>query len=198
MPPAGQPARRLWRDLARAGLDPWERACLLYALRAEGETQEHLVFDDRGVQDMAANIERILFLKSASLFADVAGGDLPWIDEIAREEAFEEGQFVFREGEMGDSLYIIVEGAVRVVKGEKEPVVLAVLGERDCFGEMALIDGEPRSATIEAERRTRALKIARADFEELLLARPQIGFALIKNLNRRLRETNARLLESGG
>ena len=149
---------------------------------------------------MAANIERILFLKSASLFADVAGSDLPWIDEIAREEVFDDGRIVFREGEMGDSLFIIVEGAVRVLKGEVDPVVLAVLGERDCFGEMALLDGEPRSATIETERRSRFLKIERADFEELLLARPQIGFAMIKNLNRRLRETNARLLakEGGG
>jgi ATP/ADP translocase/HEAT repeat protein len=195
--PEPMPLRAL-AQLCQSRLPLWERACLLYALRCLEAVDLEAGLADEETQNMAVNIERILFLKSASLFADVAGSDLPWIDAIAREKEYEAGEVVFRDGETGDSLYIIVEGQVRVLKGEDKPVVLAVLDERDCFGEMALLDGEPRSATVQTQSRTRLLEIARAEFEELLLGRPQIGFALIKNLNRRLRETNARLMEKGG
>jgi HEAT repeat protein len=189
----GEPRRAL-EALARIELTSWERACLYYALQQAGYQDLATDLDFKEVQNMAGNIERILFLKSASLFADVAGSDLPWIDEIAREHTYPAGEVIFRENEMGDTLYIIVEGQVRVLKGE-EAVTLAVLQERDCFGEMAILDGEPRSATVETMREARLLEIAREDFNQLLLARPQIGFALIKNLNRRLRQTNAKLIE---
>jgi CRP-like cAMP-binding protein len=93
-----------------------------------------------------------------------------------------------REGELGDSMYLIVAGRVAVKKGEQ---VVVELGERECVGEMAILDSEPRSASVEAAGSVLALKIEREDFYDLMNERPEIAQGVIKVLTRRLRHTTA-------
>ncbi len=138
---------------------------------------------------MITTVEKVLFLKSIDLFRALPGEELAQIAEIAEELPMGAGDQVFGEGEPGDALYIVVEGKVKVFKGERK---LAELGERECFGEMAVLDSEPRSASVVALSEVLLLKIGREEFREILSERPEIAVGIIKVLSRRLREANAR------
>ena len=140
---------------------------------------------DREVAKMAIDMERILFLRSVPLFADLEGGELMLLNNIAREIKLRKGHVVFRENDSGDALYVVLSGGVQVVKGKD--TVLMTLKERDCFGEMAILDEEPRSATVRAAGAAGLLSIQRADFFELLSDYPRISFGLFKTISRRLR-----------
>jgi CRP/FNR family cyclic AMP-dependent transcriptional regulator len=134
-------------------------------------------------------VEKVLFLKSIDLFRALPGEDLAQIAEIATEVPVGSGGLVFGEGEPGDALYIVVEGRVKVFRGEK---VLAELGERECFGEMSVLDSEPRSASVSAVSEALLLKIGREEFKDILSERPEISLGIMKVLSRRLREANVR------
>ena len=90
---------------------------------------------------MITTVEKVLFLKSIDLFRGLPGEELATIAEIAEEQPFAAGDPVFAEGEPGDALYLLVEGAVKVHRGGEQ---LAQLGARDVFGEMAVLDSQPR------------------------------------------------------
>ena len=136
---------------------------------------------------MLTTVEKVLFLKSIDLFRAMPSEELAQIAEIADEQAFVAGDPVFAEGEMGDALYLVIEGSVRVHKGDKQ---IALLGVRDVVGEMAVLDGEPRSASVTVVKDAALLKIGRDDFRDILNERPEIAMGVIKVLSRRLRETN--------
>ena len=136
---------------------------------------------------MISTVEKVLFLKSIDLFRALPSEELAQIAEIAEEQAFVAGDPVFAEGEPGDALYLVVEGTVRVHRGDKQ---LAQLGVRDVVGEMAVLDGEPRSASVTVVKDAALLKIGRDDFRDILTERPEIGMGVIKVLSRRLRETS--------
>ena len=135
---------------------------------------------------MISTVEKVLFLKSIDLFSQIPGEDLAQIAQITDEVDFGEGERLFSEGETGETLYFIVRGQVRVHRGDKE---LAVLGERQVFGEMSLLDSEPRSASISAVSDVELLRIDRDDFNEILSEKPEIAQGIIKVLSRRLRDT---------
>jgi CRP-like cAMP-binding protein len=134
---------------------------------------------------MLTTVEKVLFLKSIDLFSQIPGEDLAQVALIASEEAREASEDIFVEGDVGDALYLVIEGKVRVHRQEK---TIAELGERECFGEMAILDASPRSATVTALADVTLLKIAREDFEELLQEKHAIAQGIIKVLTRRLRE----------
>jgi CRP-like cAMP-binding protein len=138
---------------------------------------------------MITTVEKVLFLKSVDLFRALAGEELAQIAEIAEEQPFAAGEQVFAEGEPGDALYLVVEGAVKVHRGQRQ---LAHLGVRDVFGEMAVLDSEPRSASVTAVSDAVLLKIARDDFRDILQERPEIGMGIVKVLSRRLRDASRR------
>ena len=136
---------------------------------------------------MLTTVEKVLFLKSIDLFHALPSEELSQIAEIADEQPFLQGDPVFAEGEPGDALYLVVEGAVKVHKGDKQ---LVQLGVRDVVGEMAVLDGEPRSASVTVAKDAVLLKIGRDDFRDILNERPEIAMGVIKVLSRRLRETS--------
>ncbi|MCA1827403.1 MAG: cyclic nucleotide-binding domain-containing protein [Myxococcales bacterium] len=136
---------------------------------------------------MISTVEKVLFLKSIDLFRALPSEELAQIAEIAEEQPLSQGDQVFGEGEPGDALYLIVEGKVKVHKGEKE---LVRLGIRDVFGEMAVLDSEPRSASVTAVEDSVCLKIGRDDFRDILSERPEIAMGVMKVLTRRLRDTS--------
>jgi CRP-like cAMP-binding protein len=133
---------------------------------------------------MITTVEKVLFLKSVDLFRDLPGEELATIAEIAEEQPLTAGEAVFVEGETGDALYLVVEGAVRVHRGARH---LAQLGVREVFGEMAVLDSKPRSASVTVLKDAVLLKIARDDFRDVLQERPEIGMGIIQVLSRRLR-----------
>jgi CRP/FNR family cyclic AMP-dependent transcriptional regulator len=134
-------------------------------------------------------VEKVLFLKSIDLFRALPGEELAQIADIAEEMPVSAGDLVFAEGELGDALYIVVEGRVRVHQGDRG---LAEFGERECFGEMSVLDSEPRSASVSALLESLLLKIGREEFRDILSERPEIAVGIMKVLSRRLRESNQR------
>lgn len=134
---------------------------------------------------MITAVEKALFLRGVPLFAALPGEELAELGIIAEEVEAEAGEEVVREGETGDAMYLVVEGRVRVLRGGRE---LSTLGEREPFGEMALLDPAPRSATVRAETDVRLLRIGREDFEVILAERPAVARGVIEVLVRRLRE----------
>ena len=134
---------------------------------------------------MISTVEKVLFLKSIDLFSQIPGEDLTQVALISTEETREQGDEIFAEGEAGDALYLVIDGRVRVHKADR---VIAELGERECFGEMAILDAAPRSATVTALSDTNLLKLARDDFQEIMGEKPEIAMGIIKVLTRRLRD----------
>jgi len=140
---------------------------------------------------MLLTVEKALFLKSAPLFGGLEGEELAALADIALEQEFKPGETIFEENQPPDHLYLIVQGKVEVfrrVNSAERP--LAILGEKECFGEMAILDEQPRSASVRAAEPTTVLKIDRESFRELILERPQIAFAIFKILSSRLRHQN--------
>ncbi len=133
---------------------------------------------------MIPTLERVLFLKSVELFAGLSGEELAPVAAIAVEERLEAGEDVLREGELGDALYLVVEGRVRVHRSGE---TIATIGERESLGEMALLDPAPRSATATAETDVTLLKLAEEDFRELLEEKHGLALGLLQVLTRRLR-----------
>lgn len=138
---------------------------------------------------MISTVEKVLFLKSIDLFRALPGEELARIAEIAEEQPLARGDQVFGEGEPGDALYLVVQGKVKAHKGDKE---LARMEVRDVFGEISVLDSEPRSATVTVLEDAVLLKIGRDDFRDILSERPEIAMGVMKVLTRRLRETSRR------
>jgi len=136
-----------------------------------------------------STLERILLLRDVPLFSNLSAEDLKQIADIAREQWFPDGALICRAGEEGNAMYIIVSGKVRVQKdtgGEEKN--LAVRGEGDFVGEMAIIESAPRMATLRAFGELRVLVINSESFVAILRDRPEVSISVMKTLSRRLRE----------
>jgi CRP/FNR family transcriptional regulator, cyclic AMP receptor protein len=138
-------------------------------------------------------------LANMNLFRGLSGEGLERIAAIAGEESHDQGGTVFREGEVGDKLYLILDGKVRISRnlagmGEE---ALAVLGPGEAFGEMSLIDDTPRSADAFVHERARLLVITREAFEDLLFVHKDLAYEIlwnfVKTLSGRLREANDKM-----
>lgn len=133
--------------------------------------------------------ERMRFLRSVPLFAEIPGEDLRMMAEILDTVECAAGDVVFRKGETGEDMYIIVEGKIAIRDGEN---TIATLGVREFFGELSVIDREARSADAVALEAADLLRLRAADLGELMARRPQIQEQILLVLVRRLRIQNAR------
>jgi len=140
-------------------------------------------------------LERVIVLKSVDMFEGASEQVLADVAAILEEVQVKRGEVIFDKGDLGDSLYIIVDGKVRVHDGGK---TLGTLGERDVFGELALLDPEPRSASIAALEDTRLLRLDREAFSELMAANIEIVRGVIHVLCERLRQKNEGALKGAG
>ncbi len=134
-------------------------------------------------------------LRGVPLFARLADEELARVAPLARERAYPRNSVILFEDDPGDALYVVVTGQVKVVLvGEDgREVILAVLGEGDFFGEMALIDDEPRSAHVIAMEDARLLVLRREDFHAALDKHPRIALGLLRALSRRLRRADDKI-----
>lgn len=134
---------------------------------------------------MADNTE---FLKHVALFQDLDRKSLEAISNAAVEQTYEVGQEIVRQGDTGVGAFIIKKGRVEAVQDRSgHQHKLAELKTGDVFGEMALLDEFPRSATVRAIEPTTCLGIQRWHFKGILESHPQIALALLPVLTRRLR-----------
>ena len=111
---------------------------------------------------------------------------------VAKRRRFGRGEVVFLKDDPGESLFIIEEGSVRIYlpSAQGTDLTLAVLGPGDFFGDMALLDGMPRSAGATALRETGTVALDRADFTAVIQSRPEAAMAVLASVAGRLRETN--------
>jgi CRP/FNR family transcriptional regulator len=139
--------------------------------------------------------DTIELLHRVPLFSTLADEDLAQVAEVAQPRSFGAGDTVFREGDSSDTCYVIRRGHARAVRENPDgrSIALAQFGPGDIFGELAMLDDERRSATIETLEQVEALAIPGPDMRRLLREHPEIAVKLISALGRRLRETNERL-----
>jgi CRP/FNR family transcriptional regulator, cyclic AMP receptor protein len=138
-------------------------------------------------------------LAKVSFFDGLSREALSLMAQVTVEETHATGTRIFQYGDLGDKLFIILEGKVRIsreVSGMGEEA-LAVLGPGEVFGEMALLDESPRSADARAHERCRLLVIPKDDFDDLLFLHKDLAYEVlwscVRMLSTRLRETNNKL-----
>jgi HEAT repeat protein len=169
-----------WRGRVLNDEDALVRSCGELVLAAE-----------RGVDGMARAravvplVERVLFLRKVPLFDALAPADLQAIAEIAEEETFADREFLAAEGELGESLHLVMTGDVIV---ESAGVEVARRGPGDVVGEMSLITRSPRMASVVADGDVRAIKIDRRAFEGMVHDRPDVALGVMRVLAHRLAE----------
>jgi CRP-like cAMP-binding protein len=118
------------------------------------------------------------------MFSQTPDNVLADVADLLEEVDVDENETIFEKGDEGDSLYVILDGKVRVHDGER---LLNYLGERDVFGEMALLDPEPRLASVTAVEATRLFRLDQAPFYVLMEERPEVAAGIIRVLTGRLR-----------
>jgi HEAT repeat protein len=170
---------RLWNDH-----DVWIRDCALYAAHTLGvKTMENLA--------TLSLMDRILFFKRVPLFANLSPVDLKRLATIAEEEVFSDGEEIAHEGDVGDVMFMIVSGEVRVCTMDHgKEIEIARRQAGDYVGDMALISREPRMASLIAVGDVRTLCIDHKSFEGLLRERPEVSLSVIQVLNQRLKEAS--------
>ena len=128
---------------------------------------------------------RAELLGACRLFTGVGPDHLSMLADRAVEVEFPPERVIARQGEIGTGFFVVVDGAVRVVRDGEE---LAVLGPGEFFGELSVLDGKPRVAQVVSIVETRCLALASWDFEAAMLANPPLALAILRGLAERLRE----------
>jgi CRP/FNR family cyclic AMP-dependent transcriptional regulator len=128
--------------------------------------------------------DRMALLRDVELFRGVADEGLAAIAAAATEVSFEAGRTIVRQGEVGTGFFMIVTGRARVVRDGE---TLNHLGPGQFFGELSLLDHEPRIAAVVAEEPTTCLALASWDFESILAGQPGVALAILRGVARRLR-----------
>jgi CRP-like cAMP-binding protein len=151
--------------------------------------------------DQPISLETVLrFLSTTSPFDNLDAAERADVIRVMEIQRLQQGEAVVREGEAGDAWYVVFEGEARVSKMlPSGPLPIAKLGPGECFGEMAILDGEPRSATVEAAGPLTVFRFRRARFEKLLeqgsLGAYKLVAVMARTLSRRQRKLTQRLTE---
>lgn len=131
-------------------------------------------------------MERILFLRRVPLFAELTPANLKQVGAIATERTHPDGAVIAQQGDLGDEMYLIISGEIRVLTGPDTELARRTTGEY--VGEMAIISQEPRMASLVAAGEVRLLCIDQQHFEGLLRERPETSLAVMRVLCARLKE----------
>jgi CRP-like cAMP-binding protein len=133
---------------------------------------------------MLLTIEKVMVLKSVHVFAGVPEDVLANLSSYLEETDVAAGEMVYEKGDLGDTMFIIVDGKARV---HDEARTFVELGARDFFGELTTLDPEPHSASVSALEDTRLLGLHRDDLYELMSGYPEVLKGIIHELCNRLR-----------
>ncbi len=174
---------------ALSGGEPWIRAVTHFAvMRAQGDARRiPLTAEEQG---MAGRLGMVSYLKGVPLFSGVPAHQLLTHVEIIEWVAKRAGTRLFAQGDDGDACFILTEGEAAVIVDGEE---VARVGVGECLGEMSLLERAPRSATVEMVSDGRLMKIATDRFRELVTLEPEVARALLRTLDRRIRDTQRRI-----
>lgn len=134
-------------------------------------------------------------LRRIPLFSSLKSEDLEAINRVSIVKRFRKDHLILLEDEEGDTLFIIIKGKVKVtsISGLGKEVILSILSDGDFFGDMSLLDGKPRSASVIALDDSDIRLIRRSDFLKLLEKHPRIPLKLLEELTSRLRKADERI-----
>jgi hypothetical protein len=168
-------------------LDP---AVLAQTTRGVGNKGVYATLDANAAMASLTTIEKMMLIRQVPIFAELAADDLEELATVVEERRVDPGKDVFREGDPGDAVYLIVKGSVVVFTGgdgTRPERVLSELGAGACIGEMAVLDASPRSATVRALERTRTLRVPGEGFKRVMTERPEMSQAIVAELVKRMR-----------
>ncbi len=139
--------------------------------------------------------EAMNFLRNVPIFNELSEQDLEKIAGLGIRKKYKKGGIILLEEETGAALFVITSGKVKIVRMDDDgrEVILSILGESDFFGEMAILDGLTRSASVVATAKSELFMIHRRDFLKLLNDYPSVGIALLRELTGRLRKADAQI-----
>ncbi len=134
-------------------------------------------------------------VKAVPIFSDLDDEEIKKVAEIGINQKFSKNGIVFLEDEEGAALFIIISGKVKIVRTDDDggEVILSILGKGDFFGEMAILDGLPRSATVVSIDNSELFMIHRRDFLHLIERSPHVAVSLLRELTRRLRRSDGQI-----
>ena len=135
------------------------------------------------------------FLATVPLFRSLIPAEVTAFAQMAREKSYPKGSVILFEDDPGDSLFVVRAGRVKVVLVAEDgrEVILGILGPGDHFGELSLIDDQPRSAHVVAMEESTLLVLRREDFRRRVEQSPQVAWALLLELSRRLRRADEKI-----
>lgn len=135
------------------------------------------------------------FLLYVPIFSDLDKETIEKISDVGARRTYEKENVILMEEDAGSALFVIVSGKVKVARTSNDgrEVILTILGESDFFGEMAILDGMTRSATVTAIECSELFIIQRNQFLELLHQHPEISIALLQELTKRLRSADMKI-----
>jgi CRP/FNR family cyclic AMP-dependent transcriptional regulator len=137
------------------------------------------------------------FLKNVDLFGNLSEKNLKHISGVCKKRSFKDGVKIVQQGDPGEGLFIITSGQVKIVKrtASGAEMVIAHHGPGDFFGEMSVLDGSKRSASVVAEGETECLVLISWEFTSLMKTHPEIALEILPVVVKRFRETNEKLLQ---
>jgi CRP-like cAMP-binding protein len=133
-------------------------------------------------------------LRSVSIFSDLDAGEIAALERLADVRDYAEGALVVSQEDAGDALFVVVRGKLKVVlygESGREIILSIFKSPGDFFGEMSLLDDEPRSANVIAAEPSRLLTLSRADFRAHISSHPRTALRVLTELSRRLRRADA-------
>ena len=138
--------------------------------------------------------EEVGLLRNIPMFANIEPSKLKLLAFTSERMAFKDGDFLFRQGEQGDSAYVIIGGEADVIVDTPNgPLTVAKLKRNDIVGEIAILCDVPRTATVKAASKLEAMVIAKDLFFRLIMEFPQMAVEIMRELARRLDATNRKL-----
>ncbi len=176
--------------------DRWLRLAAHACLSEEfDDNQEQEPGSPSSLREEVVLMEHLLMLQSVPLFATMTLEQLEAIHLCLSEQHYTLGEHVFAEGDVGDEMYIVAEGEIEILIDveNSDPLLLATVAPGSYFGEMAILDNEPRSATARVSKDARLLTLKGEQLKELVYVMPDIAFTIFKVLSQRLRKSDRRL-----
>mgnify|MGYP001381286410 FL=1 len=140
-------------------------------------------------------VTELSFLENVPIFADLEEPDLKKIEKLGLRKKYKKGNIVVLEKEMGAALFVIISGKVKIVRTDENgrEVILSIFGPGEFFGEMSLLDGLARSASVVALAKAELFMIHRRDFLKLVNEHPQVAISLLGELTTRLRKADTQI-----